>query len=99
MMGMWAVFPHKESRASGEDDAATVLPVDSVSVAQVNRKAGTLPGNRPLVTPAVHATPEPETDMVVAANAAPQNEAGVTLQNGMYYDDFSRRRRYHLGNR
>jgi eukaryotic-like serine/threonine-protein kinase len=85
MMGMWAVFPHKESAKSGEEDAATVLPVDSVSVAQLNRKTGT-PPNKSLVTPAVHAIPEPEAE--AAANTA-LNDAGVSLQNGMYYDDFS----------
>ncbi len=92
MMGMWAVFPHKKSAKSAEEDAATVLPVDSVSVAQVKRKSGTAPDNKSLVTPAVHTTPEPDSEMVeVASAAAPaaQHDAGVGLPNGMYYDDFS----------
>jgi eukaryotic-like serine/threonine-protein kinase len=89
MMGMWAVFPHKETNGSGAEDAATVLPVDSVNVAQVNRKTGTLPDRRSLVTPAVHATPEPDAELVAATSTPVQNDAGVTLQNGMYYDDFS----------
>jgi serine/threonine protein kinase len=88
MMGMWAVFPHKESVTSGEEDAAKVLPVDSVSVAQVKHKTGT-PLNKSLVTPVVNATPEPETELVAATSRAIQNDAGVTLQHGMYYDDFN----------
>ena len=88
MMGMWAVFPHKEGADKG-DDNATVLPVDSVSVATVNRKTVPTHNNKTLITPAVHETPA--TDISTVANAAQpaQTDAGVSLQNGMYYDDFS----------
>jgi eukaryotic-like serine/threonine-protein kinase len=89
MMGMWAVFPHKQTNGSGEEDTATVLPVDSVNVAQVNRKTGTPPNHNSLVTPVVHATPEAAPEFVAATSAPTQNDVGVTLQNGMYYDDFS----------
>ncbi|MCS3801140.1 serine/threonine-protein kinase [Niastella sp. OAS944] len=89
MMGMWAVFPHKQTNASGEEDTATVLPVDSVNVAKVNRKSGTPPNQHSLVSPAVHETPVPETELVSNASTPAQNDAGVSLQNGMYYDDFS----------
>lgn len=89
MMGMWAVFPHKQVKGATEEDTATVLPVDSVNVAHVNRKTGTPPNNHSLVTPVVHETPAPEAELVSNTSSTAQNDAGVTLQNGMYYDDFS----------
>lgn len=89
MMGMWAVFPHKESDATGDDNSANVLPVDSVTVATVNHKAGTA-HNNPLITPVVHTTPLTDAGTALQSVAAPpQTDAGVSLQNGMYYDDFS----------
>ncbi|MBO9203411.1 MULTISPECIES: serine/threonine-protein kinase [Niastella] len=90
MMGMWAVYPHKEGE-SGSDNAATVLPVDSVSVAAVTRKTMPSHDNKDLISPVVHANPETETELSPGANAKPavQTDAGVTLHNGMYYDDFS----------
>lgn len=89
MMGMWAVFPHKEGDDTGDDNFANVLPVDSVAVAAVNHKGGAA-HNKPLITPVVHTTPitEEGTELHPVA-APPQTDAGVTLQNGMYYDDFS----------
>jgi serine/threonine protein kinase len=88
MMGMWAVFPHKEGEGSG-DDTATVLPVDSVAVASVNRKTIPTHTNKTLITPAVHETPAEEISPVANAGTPAQTDAGVSLQNGMYYDDFS----------
>ncbi|THU33038.1 serine/threonine protein kinase [Niastella caeni] len=89
MMGMWAVFPHKKSNKPGEEKAATVLPVDSVSAAEVAARKTKIPHNKPslVITPVVNTTPEP--DLIPMANATPQTDAGVTLKNGMYYDDFS----------
>lgn len=89
MMGMWAVFPHKQVKGATDEETATVLPVDSVNVAHVNRKTGTPPNNNSLVTPVVHETPAPEPELVSNTSAPAQNDVGVTLQNGMYYDDFS----------
>lgn len=86
MMGMWAVFPHKPSNRPDERETTTILPVDSVSVAQVSRKTRT-PEGKPLITPVVNATPQP--DVFSAVNMPAQQDAGVGLQNGMYYDDFS----------
>jgi serine/threonine-protein kinase len=86
MMGMWAVFPNKPSAKPKEEEAATVLPVDSVSVAQVPRKTR-IPVSKPLITPVVNATPQP--DVISAVNTPAQHDAGVSLPNGMYYDDFS----------
>jgi eukaryotic-like serine/threonine-protein kinase len=86
MMGMWAVFPNKPSAKPKEEEAAAVLPVDSVSVAQVPRNTR-IPVSKPLITPVVNATPAP--DVISAVNTPAQHDAGVTLQNGMYYDDFS----------
>lgn len=88
MMGMWAVFPHKEAKAK-EEEANTKLPVDSVNVAHVNRKTGTSSNNNSLMTPVVNETPGTEGELVANTNAPIQNDAGITLQNGMYYDDFS----------
>jgi serine/threonine-protein kinase len=89
MMGMWAVFPHKQGNGSGDDNSATVLPVDSVTVAAGNRKMGPA-HNKELIIPAVHTTPVTETGAVVKTTKPPvQTDAGVSLQNGMYYDDFS----------
>ncbi|HEX6430240.1 MAG TPA: hypothetical protein VF008_21260, partial [Niastella sp.] len=88
MMGMWAVFPHPQNNQPGEEQAATVLPVDSVSVAQVSSRRTRIPEGKPLVTPVVNTTTEP--DVLSAVNTpAQQHDAGVSLQNGMYYDDFS----------
>ena len=86
MMGMWAVFPNKPSHPEKEEPAATVLPVDSISVAQVGRRSR-LPQGKPLITPVVNATPQP--DVIAAVNTPAQHDAGVTLQHGMYYDDFN----------
>jgi serine/threonine-protein kinase len=86
MMGMWAVFPNKPKAKPEEHDVATILPVDSVSVAQVSRKYR-IPQGKQLITPVVNATPAP--DVISAVNTPGKNDAGVTLQNGMYYDDFS----------
>jgi serine/threonine-protein kinase len=89
MMGMWAVFPHKAGDNPGDDNSANVLPVDSVAVASVNHTTGAGP-DRPLITPAVHTSPVIDTGTVLLSPAAQQQtDAGVTLQNGMYYDDFS----------
>jgi serine/threonine protein kinase len=85
MMGMWAVFPNKPNGTPKEEEAAAVLPVDSISVAQVSRRTR-LPQSRPLITPVVNATPPPN---VIAAVNTPSNNDAVSLQNGMYYDDFS----------
>jgi serine/threonine protein kinase len=85
MMGMWAVFPNKPKATPKEEEAATVLPVDSISVAQVSRRTR-LPQSRPLITPVVNATPPPN---VIAAVNTPAHSDAVSLQNGMYYDDFS----------
>ena len=87
MMGMWAVFPNKEGEDAG-DDKATVLPVDSVAVANVNHKS--VPNhNKTLITPVVHETPETAISPVGNASALVPTDAGVSLQNGLYYDDFS----------
>ena len=86
MMGMWAVFPHPKSTQPGEEQSATVLPVDSVSVAQVSRKTR-IPEGKPLITPVVNTTGQP--DVISAVNTPAQHDAGVSLNNGMYYDDFS----------
>ncbi len=86
MMGMWAVFPNKPGKQPGEEQAGTVLPVDSVSVAQVSRKSR-IPEGKPLITPVVNSLPQP--DVLSAVNTPAQQDAGVSLQNGMYYDDFS----------
>ncbi|AEW01054.1 hypothetical protein A4D02_13925 [Niastella koreensis] len=88
MMGMWAVFPNKEGKEP-DNDNANVLPVDSVSVASVHRKPVPAHNNKTLIIPAVHITPEPESRPVAKAAQPAQTDAGVTLQNGMYYDDFS----------
>ena len=85
MMGMWAVFPNKPNGTSKEEEAAAVLPVDSISVAQVSRRTR-VPQSRPLITPVVNATPPP--NVIAAVNNPSYNDA-VSLQNGMYYDDFS----------
>lgn len=87
MMGMWAVFPHKKSNQSGERETAAILPVDSVSVTQVSRRSTRMPEGKPLITPVVNATPQP--DVISAVNMPAYHDAGVTLQSGMYYDDFS----------
>lgn len=86
MMGMWAVFPNKPSKGDKDEEAAAVLPVDSVSVAQVSRRTHA-PLAKPLITPVVNAVPHP--NVIAAVNTPEQRDAGVTLQNGMYYDDFS----------
>src|SRR5688572_18606218 len=86
MMGMWAVFPNKPGKQPGEEQAATVLPVDSISVAQVSRKSR-IPEGKPLITPVVNSLPQP--DVLSAVNTPAHQDAGVSLQNGMYYDDFS----------
>jgi serine/threonine-protein kinase len=86
MMGMWAVFPNKPGKQPNEEQAGTVLPVDSISVAQVSRKTR-IPEGRPLITPVVNTTPQP--DVFSAVNTPAQHDAGVSLNNGMYYDDFS----------
>jgi len=85
MMGMWAVFPNKPNGTPKEEEAAAVLPVDSISVAQVSRRTR-VPQSRPLITPVVNATPPP--NVIAAVNNPSYNDA-VSLQNGMYYDDFS----------
>jgi eukaryotic-like serine/threonine-protein kinase len=86
MMGMWAVFPNKPGTQPGEEQSAAVLPVDSVSVAQVSRKTR-IPEGKPLITPVVNTTLQP--DVISAVNTPAQHDAGVSLNNGMYYDDFS----------
>jgi serine/threonine protein kinase len=86
MMGMWAVFPHKQNNQPREEQTATILPVDSVSVAPVPRKTR-IPEGKPLITPVVNTTPEP--DVISSVNTPAQHDAGVSLHNGMYYDDFS----------
>ncbi|OQP65407.1 hypothetical protein A3860_17230 [Niastella vici] len=87
MMGMWAVFPNKPGRPNEEEQAAaTVLPVDSVSVAQASHRTHVAQG-KPLITPVVNAAPHP--NVIAAVQTPAQRDAGVTLQNGMYYDDFS----------
>jgi serine/threonine-protein kinase len=67
-----------------------VLPVDSIAVSKVSHKTN-VPHNKPLVIPAVHTSPviEPAPEMISKAGPAAQTDAGVTLQHGMYYDDFS----------
>ena len=85
MMGMWAVFPNKPNGTPKEEEAAAVLPVDSISVAQVSRRTR-VPQSRPLITPVVNASPPP--NVIAAVNNPSYNDA-VSLQNGMYYDDFS----------
>jgi serine/threonine-protein kinase len=86
MMGMWAIFPNKPSAEPEENDAATMLPVDSVAVATVSSKSR-IPQGKSLITPVVNARPQP--DVISAVNTPAQNDAGVSLHNGMYYDDFS----------
>ncbi|WP_207515209.1 serine/threonine-protein kinase [Longitalea luteola] len=85
MMGMWAVFPHQQSAAAEVNEAA-VLPVDSVAVEQVARKSNTA-NNKSLVTPVANTGPEPV--MIPADEPVAQEDAGVSLPNGTYYDDFS----------
>jgi len=87
MMGMWAVFPHKPGNLPGEEKNATVLPVDSVSVAQESRRRTRIPEGKRLITPVVNTTPAP--DVISAVHTPAQPDAGVALYNGMYYDDFS----------
>jgi serine/threonine-protein kinase len=86
MMGMWAVFPHNRTDADVPDDSepAAVLPVDSVAVAAVHKKSAV--HAKSLAVPVVHTTPGL---VCQPANAADQADAGIDLQNGMYYDDFS----------
>src|SRR4029078_13406989 len=85
MMGMWAVFPNKPHRPDKAEEAAAILPVDSVSVAQVSHRTRVAQG-KPLITPVVNAVPHP--NVIAAVQTPAQRDAGVTLQNCMYYDDF-----------
>ncbi len=78
MMGMWAVFPTNEGEESG-DDAATVLPVDSVTVASVNRKTVPQNNNKTLITPASSMNAENGDKPVVNPAMAAQNRCGRKL--------------------
>jgi serine/threonine-protein kinase len=84
MMGMWAVFPHNRNDQPDEDNA-TLLPVDSVSM-PVHKRV--LSHNQPAITPLVHTVSSVVRNMPIAAADQPQDD-GVPLQNGMYFDDFS----------
>jgi serine/threonine-protein kinase len=91
MMGMWVVFPHDRNQVSlpDEDETATVLPVDSITVPTAHKTNAA--HARSLVTPIVNTTPSasvPQITQHVDA-AEDQKDPGVALQHGMYYDDFS----------
>ncbi|WP_205514161.1 serine/threonine-protein kinase [Longitalea arenae] len=86
MMGMWAVFPHHAGQNPEDDKTARILPVDSVSVEEVAHKSNPAK-NKSLVTPVSNASPDP--DMVLVDPPPVTSDAGVSLSNGMYYDDFT----------
>jgi serine/threonine protein kinase len=87
MMGMWAVFPHSRNRIPDGEQTGTVLPVDSVTMPAAQKK--NVPAKKTIITPAVQETPSPVANVIQASHTDEQTDVGVSLQNGMYYDDFS----------
>ena len=95
MMGMWAVFPHSRKALPGDNETATILPVDSVSVPVAHKTASRIkPPDMPNASSdMMHTASATKENPVIAAEStattASETDHGITLQNGMYYDDFS----------